>query len=238
LNIIDDFGRLAPTPLFHFEIVDPRLSRYWIAKKKPGSASISLAPASFFEEYFHDDLSEGAPAAEAAFRTAKDLLEREFATSIDALPTKITDPREAAAYWRLGFLSDDDLPEVAVSLLSLGNFDSPSLRRLAGEAAGAPDLAKLFRRSLAELSVEEFSDGPAAADWLIRRMAQKIVDGTLDPYQGARLIWQIHVKEPSGSPLEAHPFIYAASEYESRPEDRQFFTDAILREAKDLLGSD
>jgi hypothetical protein len=62
-----------------------------------------------------------------------------------------------------------------------------------------------------------------------------ILDGKLDPYIGARLLWKASVNNDIDHEHELDPFIYAASEYEDRPEDREGFKRAIIEEARDLV---
>ena len=67
-----------------------------------------------------------------------------------------------------------------------------------------------------------------------REIATEIIAGSVLAYQGAKHIW--HLTLSSDEPIsELDPFIYAASEWECRPEDRQFFEEMIVREADELL---
>jgi hypothetical protein len=60
-----------------FEIVDPRPSRFWVARKV-NDFTLSLWPEEFYEDYFHDRLSDGEPIGVEAFRRVVDRLENEF----------------------------------------------------------------------------------------------------------------------------------------------------------------
>jgi hypothetical protein len=77
IEAIDDFGDWAMFPLLLFDVVDPRLSRYWIAQKTKDN-SLMLGPPSFFRRYYHDDLTDGAPEIVADFRQVTALLEAEY----------------------------------------------------------------------------------------------------------------------------------------------------------------
>src|SRR6266496_6140844 len=92
--------------------------------------------------------------------------------------------RLAAAYWRLGLLRTERLPEIAVETLESG-LDSPSLRILAGErncsmATGGP----LFERSLVELGVPLPAHDQAGKQ-IANHYAAQIVSGELSPRDGA-----------------------------------------------------
>lgn len=80
----------------------------------------------------------------------------------------------AAAYWRLGLLRSERLPEIAVETLE-GGLDSPSVRILAGEqncsmAIGGP----LFERSLMELGVPTLAHHQAGKQ-IAKHYAEQIV---------------------------------------------------------------
>jgi len=78
LDLLDDFGRWSIQPLFLFEVVDPRPSQYWIAKKV-GEAELALWPESFFQDFYHDHLTDGLPEEVADFKRVCALLDAEFA---------------------------------------------------------------------------------------------------------------------------------------------------------------
>jgi hypothetical protein len=63
-------------------------------------------------------------------------------------------------------------------------------------------------------------------------VAQKIVSGHLEPYEGTKAIWPAYlaVDDPEFHDLDA--FVYAKDEYEDRPEDRAHFANEIVEEAK------
>jgi hypothetical protein len=139
-----------------------------------------------------------------------------------------------AARLVLGLSGPEDLPGVAEEALNDG-VDTPALGRLAGTSTAEHDEARaLFRRVLSELQLE--TPTPRDAVFLLARAtAQQIVDKDLAPYTGARRIWDLtrHLQTERISELD--PFIYAASEWEERPEDRIFFEQAISQEAQALL---
>jgi len=77
VHLVDDEDHLAWVPLCLFEVVDGRVSKYWIARYSNGN--LSLWPDPLYREYFHDDLSESDPVAVAEFRQVLQALELENA---------------------------------------------------------------------------------------------------------------------------------------------------------------
>ncbi len=70
-------GHLFPVPLDLFEIIDNRISKYWIIKNyKDGS--IVIQPKEFFRDFFHDDLLEGNEQSVKVFNRIKNEMEKEF----------------------------------------------------------------------------------------------------------------------------------------------------------------
>ncbi len=128
----------------------------------------------------------------------------------------------------------EDLPEAAVAALEDG-LDSPALRGLAGLSSMELDDARpLFHRALAELNLAMPSPEEAVRR-MAREVATEVVDGTVAPYQGAKRIWELALRVPEERFSELDSFVYAASEWEDRPEDREHFEEAIVCAAEALL---
>jgi len=138
------------------------------------------------------------------------------------------------ALWVLGFLDATELIETGVKGLEIG-MDSPSLRLLASlspnEASDAPNL---FSQTLKELGFSELGL-PEAARVYTFEISRQIINSELSPENGAKKLWEvsIRVNDPDFNDLDT--FIYAASELQSRPEDREFFIREIVKEAKTWL---
>jgi len=141
---------------------------------------------------------------------------------------------EAQAFWTLGMLPREKIPAIAQRALERG-MDDPSLRILAGLTNAELDEATpLFEKTVNSMGIRKLSKQEAldiCADCLSRR----ILDGAISPYDGAKQIFRASV-EVEGRNHDVDPFIYAADEYEDRPEDRGFFEAAIVLEAKRRLG--
>ena len=140
----------------------------------------------------------------------------------------------AEALWTLGMLNSPSLPSVATSALTEG-LDSPALRQLAGLiSVEESDATQLFSRALRELARGNLSKRLAAMKYALF-ISSEIVSGHIEPYRGARKIWEATLRVQEDDFHDLDPFIYAASEYDSRPEDRDYFLSEIIKEATRLI---
>jgi hypothetical protein len=152
------------------------------------------------------------------------------------LPSCENDLHAAVAAWVLGFIDVQDLPRVATEALSRGT-DGLALRQLAGLTPVEIDEAtNLFSRALHELGFP-IPDKRRAALQYAARVSSLIVAREITPYHGAKSLWRASLAVGDRSFHELDPFIYAASEYEDRPEDRALFEASILEEAKRFASS-
>jgi len=143
------------------------------------------------------------------------------------------DFRLLAAKDLLDFVGPDAMPPEATRVL-LEGIDSPSVRQLAGmDGADSEDLRATFRSVLRELEIEIPSRREAAI-LVATEVARGITQGTVLPYEGATEIWGIVVSSREHLP-ELDTFIYAASEWEDRPEDHNRFAAGIVAAARDLV---
>jgi hypothetical protein len=148
--------------------------------------------------------------------------------------SELADVSLAEALWRLKLLRSDELPGVAVALLTSGT-DTRLLRMLAATDGDASDEAvDLFLRMLEDLGRERMSKQDAALVYS-KWVASQMISNHLDPLKGAALISDATLRVNDETFHDLDPFVYAASESEDRPEDRQFFLQAVLAEASKLL---
>lgn len=131
----------------------------------------------------------------------------------------------------LGLASSEELLHAGSAALDDG-LDSPALIALAG--ADADDARPLFEQALTELALATPSTRDAILH-LAHDVAAEIAGGTIAPYTGAKRIWDLTMRAPAERISELDPFIYAASEWEERPEDRRHFEQGIISEARALL---
>ncbi|MFG2331125.1 hypothetical protein ACGFMM_16045 [Streptomyces sp. NPDC048604] len=91
------------------------------------------------------------------------------------------------------FVGSDRLIRAALDALLVG-VDSPSLARLAGlTRREEPEASGLFESVVDELALRDGlpTDQGDAAWWIVRRALVQIVDGTVDPVEGADRVWDL-----------------------------------------------
>ena len=144
--------------------------------------------------------------------------------------------REAMAKVVLGTVRADELVEIAIEALHYGH-DSPSLRALAGlTTSELEDAKELFRRACAETAVE-IPSAKEATICLAQGVARRILIGSTTAYEGAKEIWELSLRVPREELGVLDSFIYAASEWEDRPQDRSMLEKAIIEAARSLVKS-
>jgi len=141
---------------------------------------------------------------------------------------------DSAAKVVLGLESADRLPGIAAEALGDG-CESPTLRTLAGMCGSrAEELLPMFEQALQDLGLHK----PPRRDAVLRlahETARQISRGELSPYLGSKKIWELTLLAPDEVIAELDPFIYAVSEWEERPNERDFFEAAIMRTAEGLV---
>ncbi len=133
--------------------------------------------------------------------------------------------------WVLGLLHNEELPELAASALAEG-FESEGILQLAiCSHDETEEIQKFFEQILAENGMGGMSKIEALKHYA-KQISNSILSAEITPLDGAKLIWQatINAKERGFHDLDS--FIYAASEMEGRPEDKEFFENAIREEAR------
>jgi hypothetical protein len=140
------------------------------------------------------------------------------------------DLKAIQARWVLGLVSGEDLPTIATTLLSQG-IESKALVELAGLSrteAGAPGL---FERALDELGCIAMEPTEALKHYA-KAVSASILACETSPLDGAKRIWRATLYVGAHGFHDLDPFVYAASEAESRPQDRELFERAIIDEAR------
>jgi hypothetical protein len=101
----------------------------------------------------------------------------------------VLDAKLEAARWYLGEISGEDMPGIACHALELG-YDGKNLRYLAGLASPARgDIADAVDGAPRELGAQAPITKQDAALWMARRLAGEILEGRIEPYDGACRIW-------------------------------------------------
>ena len=143
-----------------------------------------------------------------------------------------------AARWVLGLMPGDEIANAATQALAEGH-DGPALRSLADTIGTTLREQSIeFEKALAELKAPQPSR-TAAAMFLARDYAARILDGSLGPYEGAKKIWVELSGEVRPNDHSLDPFIYWADEYEDAQdtERRRESERAIVESARQLVSA-
>jgi hypothetical protein len=76
IDYFSDSGNLAQAPFDFFKVQDGKISMYWQLKVWENN-DITLWPSLFYQEFFHDDLSEAVEEVVKDFKELTRLLEEE-----------------------------------------------------------------------------------------------------------------------------------------------------------------
>lgn len=133
--------------------------------------------------------------------------------------------------WLLGFLHIEELPDIAANALANG-FDSESILKLAICSKGEiEEIERLFKQVLKENGGGTMSKVDALRHYA-KQISASILTKEMSPLKGAIFIWNATLNAQIPNFHELDCFIYAASEIEDRPSDKEFFESAIIEEAK------
>jgi hypothetical protein len=139
----------------------------------------------------------------------------------------------AQALWQIGKLSAEKLPDVAIQALRRG-FDGSALRELAGlQKPTKQDIGDLFDRALKEVECLPISKREASLI-VAKNIAQEIINGNIEPYEGARRIWW-DIWDQNRELDELKVFVGLASGYEDEPNHQQKYANDIIKEARKLI---
>lgn len=140
---------------------------------------------------------------------------------------------EASALFCLGKLSKKQITEVARTEFKVWP-KSPALKRLASLPNVSSEKAiELFGKAMIELKIKGFKNKRAAGIWLASNIAQKIIEGSIDPYEGARKIWT-EIWLESGNPKELSGFVSLADDYEDTFPPNPEILKEIVKNARRL----
>lgn len=151
-------------------------------------------------------------------------------------------PRLTQARWTLGKLASEDVPWIAQDALASG-YDGESTRRLAGLMGPVKaDIEPLMDGFFIELGLSDDLSREQAALTLACYVAEAIIDGREEPYEGARCIWWEIANALDPTPDRLLSFVGNASEYEDcSPYDergrqmRDEIERQIVSDSRDLL---
>ena len=127
-------------------------------------------------------------------------------------------------------MSPEDLPGIATDLLCQG-IESRSLIELAGLSRNEGGAPVLFEQALDELGCGTMEPTEALGRYA-KAVSTSILASEIPPLEGAKRIWRAKLYVGLHGWHDLDPFVYAASEADSRPEEREFFERAITEEAR------
>jgi hypothetical protein len=144
----------------------------------------------------------------------------------------VLDIKLVAARWYLEELSGEDMPGIACQALELGN-DGKNLRYLAGLTSPARrDVVEIVDGALRELGVQVPITKSDAALWMAKRVAGEIIEGHIDPYDGACRIWLSYAI--GGADLEHWSALVTNYELAAKTEEIEKTKRNILDAARNL----
>ncbi|MGC1209588.1 MAG: hypothetical protein WA880_16705 [Ornithinimicrobium sp.] len=135
------------------------------------------------------------------------------------------------ASWKedLGIQPPEALIGLAVDGLVAG-LDGAALAELAGlNPRDIRLICDVFAEVVEEQGLEQ-TDKETTVLHVAREVAFDIVDGSIDPYSGAKEIWQLATLFPEGD-RDLGVFIGSASEIEDMPDDREWHEAQIVQAA-------
>jgi len=140
----------------------------------------------------------------------------------------------AAAQVVLDLCSYEGLVDSALSAIEVG-YDVPSLYVLAAlSGKETVDSKEVFLRVMRELGMS-LPSKHAAVLTLSQALARDILSGTITPEIGARKIWDLTLRAPTEQISGLDTFVYAASEWDERPEDCAMFEKGVRDAAAKLV---
>jgi hypothetical protein len=144
-----------------------------------------------------------------------------------------------AAEWEAGLLPPERIPAVAVRLMEVG-LDSSSLRLAAGLLPSeTAEAHRLFGAALRELGVPRERSEEERGVALAVEYARRMIRGEVDPYQGARTIWQLAVDHFDNETYRRvgnlDALIILADEWEQLPDRRSQIEHDMHEHARQLL---
>ncbi len=120
----------------------------------------------------------------------------------------------------------------------MSGLDSPSLRMLAGlRDSETEDAPSLFEKTMAELGWVR-PRHETALETVVNGVLKAILAHSVPAIQGARELWDLSLSFPGKAMKRLHPFVYAASEWNERPEERGEIERWILDAARELIERD
>ena len=141
----------------------------------------------------------------------------------------------ALCQYVLGKLPGERIPEIAMTLLEDGNENDELIELVGMKNPAMADVEDVFLRGLNKLGIHLPSVDDATV-YLAKKIAKKIIDGKIKPYDGAHEIWW-DLANIENADKRLKVFVGLSSEYEdiTSHESRKCYEKEILKEAYILL---
>ncbi len=133
----------------------------------------------------------------------------------------------------LGLIADRHLPELAVAALS-GSDDSEMMQMALCDKDDLDCITQAKNALFEREGVLNISLAESAVCYA-KDVCKSIVAGEIDPIVGSANISRVSIPVRNAGSNLLDPFVYASSEIVDRPEDQDFFVNAIIEEAKIIL---
>ena len=143
----------------------------------------------------------------------------------------MNDVEEIESCHVLGLVSRDSLGDIVEKLLEKDPTNENLLVLVGLLPIELDEAYSVFEKYLRSIGRGRMTK-PDAAIIYAKCISRKILQNEIAPYEGAMKIWNASLKVGDVKFHDLDTFIYAASEYEDRLNDRAFFEEEIVKEAQ------
>jgi hypothetical protein len=137
----------------------------------------------------------------------------------------------AEALQKLGILTNKELIDMAMDAIS-GGCDNENVFQLSICNVNENDEINTY---FAKLKTKLGGESMTMLDALriyAKETSAEILSGKVSPGDGAKMIWRAHLSANLPTYHDLDGFIYAASEMDDRPADKELFEEGIIKESK------
>ncbi len=135
----------------------------------------------------------------------------------------------------LGQLTGEEIPGISIKLIENDFYNDEIIECAGMQNSSLADLGPTFLKGVKKLTTRQPTIKEATVI-LAREILKSILDGEIEPYKGARKIWNKLARQ-TGADQRLILFIGLASEYEdsSSKVDREHYSNRIIEEAKNYI---
>ena len=135
----------------------------------------------------------------------------------------------------LGQLTSEEIPSISMKLIENDIYNDEILECAGVQNSSLADIGPIFFKGVKKLTTRQPTVKEATVI-LDREILKNILDGEIDPYKGARKIWN-NLARQTGADQRLKVFIGLASEYEDSTSevDREYYSNRIIEAARSYL---